>query len=455
VTSVHFFSKRSNFRKGRSWRWVRLTVQIVLLGGLLGLGVYLELPHETEGEGDTCELVEQSNPEVSGKIYGRFVTSGYRETRSRRVTILALTADTVPEKVVGSVCEERWFLAKLIRHLNEAGVGVIAIDKYFKPRSCDDSDEGTRDLISAVQSSKAPIIVGLETHPPESDPKNACLILSPKLEFGIKPGSGSEGTGKPAAHAGLTRLNVDARKVPLNWNIYESDAAFQAGAEPTDTKAETFSYLIASLTDPALKDSHRLKALREAHRHPFTSFVQPSRLGVREVLCQGSDEERSEIDSRYAIKCVPSALDESLHTQVVLIGEESPDRDQYDLMGRKVSGLYLQANYIESLLDDHYLKPFPKLLDLTMLVGWVVTVYLLFWFLQPEVALLTGLIIGAITYYVIVQLVLFSGFYADLWVQSLGLVALVLKYIETRGHHLSEQISEGRRSSGEHHGNKE
>jgi CHASE2 domain-containing sensor protein len=213
-------------------------------------------------------------------------------------------------------------------------------------------------------------------------------------------------------------MNADLRKIPINWYVYPTDEAVAAKEDPRDDTVETLSYAAASIADRHLKDDVRLKAMRERSQHPFTSFIESknfSRVNAISLLCSGND--KAEIQSLYSIKCAANATpDEDVRGQVVIIGDDVPGKDRHELFDQDVSGLYLQANYIESLLDDRYLQPVGTGAKLPVgtagnvifLVAWFAVLYLLFWFVFPEIALVISVLIGAIAWYSAKQLAPFE-----------------------------------------------
>ena len=423
----------------RKWRVALSGVWLLIL---LGLAVYLELPHEIVSRENSCELLEGTGTETSAGMYRRMVSSGYRNVRCRRITVVPLRDEADPAMVLNNVCEQRLYLAKLVNQLSRSGVSIIVIDKYFGVDSCSKDDKGTADLIDAVRSSNAPVVVGIATHPPKSTHADSCLIATPSLDFGHKIGSNSAVSTAPSVEQGLTRLNADVRKVPLNWFVYKSDESFSDGEASTDTYVGTLSYTAAALADGNLKDDHDLEYLRSVGEHPFTGFVDPDavpRVDALSILCAG---ERQQIESRYSVDCRAHPFQESdIRGRIIVIGDDSTAHDRHRLFDRDVPGVYLQANYIESLLDGRYFKPLPRNWDLGLFVGWLVFVYVIFWTpISPFNSLVISVLVGLSIFAGMMLLAFLKGFYPDLGVQILGVVALVARYVEVRGHQLAQVI---------------
>ena len=342
---------RAFARKIVSSERTRFMLNVVLLLALLGLAIWIEMPHVVRPPRGKCESVSQTNTEVSASSYSSLVSGGYIAVRSRRVTMVPLQEDEEPDKVLNNVCEQRWYVAKLVQRLSEASAAVIVIDKTFAPDSCDQGDPGTLALLAAVQKSPRLIVAASPTHLLSEDPNGACLVLGQSLDFGRKRGADGNPTGGPAVYLGISRLNADFRKVPIEWNIYRSEEAFKRGEDPTDEFAETLPYLAATLADPGLKQERRLNDLRDDGEHPFAGFISPdaiSRLSPLDYLCSGPD--RGEIEARYSINCAARKNEGVVAGgQVFVIGEDVPGKDRHELFGNDVPGMYLHANYIEAL----------------------------------------------------------------------------------------------------------
>ena len=144
--------------------------------------------------------------------------------------------------------------------------------------------------------------------------------------------------------------------------------------------------------------------------HPFIGFIEPeavSRLNALAFLCSGPD--RTEIESRYSLHCADHENGAVLAgSQVFVLGDDVPGKDRHVLFGNDVPGMYLHANYIESLLQGRYLRHLGRGWDIAILVLWLVVLYLLFWLLNPELAFLICALLGAAAWYGIAQLVVWK-----------------------------------------------
>ncbi|KAA6459744.1 CHASE2 domain-containing protein [Acidobacteria bacterium AB60] len=427
-------ARRAQERPRVQWPVVARNVGIVVV--LLVVGLYLESREDTKPASNSCELVEAQPSGASEEHIAHLALTGYRDLRSRRVTVLTLSDEKDPGTVMANLCEQRWYVAKLIDALSAMGASEIVIDKHFSPRACGPGDAGTAALVASVQHTTVPVVVGRSTHPPHgTDTSGSCLVLGDSLDFGYKVDSMGNPTKNPAALYGLTRLNSDIEKIPLGWSCYASDQAFDAGQAPTDKRVDSLSWMAAAAVDSGLRNEPRIVALQKEGHHPYTSFIDAktmSHVDGLSVLCNSS--QRGEVAARYQVDCPAHPAPEAdLHGQIVVVGEDVQDRDPHTLFGANVAGVYLQANYIESLLDDRFMKAIDGSWNYIGLIAWLVCLYLIFW-IQPEVALGVSVAAIVVLRYAFIEIATYRGYYPRLTILDLGAVAPVLKYIEARGH---------------------
>jgi CHASE2 domain-containing sensor protein len=281
-----------------------------------------------------------------------------------------------------------------------------------------------------------PVVVGRSTHSPNgNDAYGSCLVLGDSLDFGYKLDSKGNPTKIPAAIIGLTRLNSDVQKIPLSWSYYANDQAFNAAQAPTDKRVDTLSWLASLTYDSGLGNEPRVLALQQEGHHPFTSFIDSktmSHVDALSVLFNSS--QAPQVASRYQVDCsAHPAPDVNLHGQIVILGEDVQGTDQHMLFGANVAGVYLQANYIESLLDDRFMKSIDATWNYVGLIAWLILLYLIFW-IQPELALVISVAVILLLRYTFIEPATYRGYYPHLTILDLGVVAPVLKYIEARGH---------------------
>ncbi len=118
-----------------------------------------------------------------------------------------------------------------------------------------------------------------------------------------------------------------------------------------------------------------------------------------------------------------------LSGKIVLIGEINNDMDVHASVVGKLPGMYMQANYIEALLDDRYFRPIPVL---DYVLGFVILAVLelilvLFgnsWW--KALLLIAGLFVcTVILLYLLVKI---PGWYVN--PLSVGVIAVIIKLLQ-------------------------
>jgi CHASE2 domain-containing sensor protein len=274
-------------------------------------------------------------------LYQRIVTVR-RDPKPRFTAIVEIDPVKGPADISDqNVCAERTFLAELIERISQARPppAMIVIDKYFGARYCRSDDAGTQSLLRAVShvTQSQPVVVGIRTGAASKDGRTA-YVVQDHLSI-VKDG--------PFFAEGVINIAPDNRRLALQWRVYQNRDAV------TPSVADTLSLAVAKLYDSRLlQNNPRLATLLAKDVQPYIGFLKPEQFEPYHLyageLCGGSAEPR----------CAGQAvLPDVFRNKIVLIGENDPDRDSYPSILGRVSGFYLQANYIEALLDDRFYAP--------------------------------------------------------------------------------------------------
>ena len=253
---------------------------------------------------------------------------------------------------------------------------MIVMDKFYKPSDCNDSEatSALQDSINQV-SGTVPVIVGQSSdkyHELQSnnDPdldlwRNLNLGQSSDVEVLSESSIGTDGSG---SQAGLVRLACNNWEIPLRWELYPTLASMDAlhkNKIERDTlalvAARKFDIDLAQAISPHLEHHDRLVGAFL----PLQSFHS---LTATQVLC---GRQTTQYDPT-ACKPGPSE-DLSLRGKIVVLGEYR-DRDTHHSVIGLIPGFLLQANYIESLLDDRYYQEIPQWLDIMLAILCLVLV---------------------------------------------------------------------------------
>jgi CHASE2 domain-containing sensor protein len=289
---------------------------------------------------------------VSG-LYQRIVTAR-RDPIPRFTAIVEIDPARDPNVSDVAVCAEREYLAHLIERLGQGrpAPAMIAIDKYFGLNSCPSDDSGTRALIARVTATSDlhPVVVGIRTKEQALDANKGQVVhvVLPHLTYRPQGATFQEG---------VINVSSDNRRLPLQWAVYPSETAARSNSRVV---MDTFALAVARQYDPDLLEKNpRLNRILGEGIQPFIGFLTPDQFKLSHVYASDlcgltTAASRPTCESKLPLP--------DFRNKIVLIGEND-DRDVYPTIVGRISGLYLQANYIEALLDDRFYTPGGPLLD--------------------------------------------------------------------------------------------
>jgi CHASE2 domain-containing sensor protein len=289
-------------------------------------------------------------------IYERVVTSWPRSLVARSTAIVTIEPRGSDALVVSAdnICEQRIFLAQLLRALAAQDPDAIVVDKYFSVSRCGPNEPGTitlRDSIREV-SGRIPIVLGLriqEDIPPQTVASRLAYSIETPIEFG----------DVPKLSEGIVNIDSDSRRLSLGWPIRRSDGADVHWQGSLALEA-------AKAYQPTLLDMYPvLRGLIAHGTSPYISLIAPGnfpRFSAGDVLC-GFNALRPDYRAKCAGRPAPREAISRLRGRIVLVGELDKDRDWHESVVGPVFGLMLQANYVEALLDERYFRPVPLWLN--------------------------------------------------------------------------------------------
>jgi len=398
----------------------------------------LAVPFTLENAVDILEIHSspKNNLLMPVFVYQWIVTVGPRKPRAHFVRIAMIDRKTEPDEITSetSPCVQRDFMAKLLTTISSASPAVIAIDKFYPQDNCTPAQSQL--LLSAVAdiSHRLPVVLlrldssevdlqGRSRDKLEVVHNKKAVVSFPTLDFGS------------AVHYGLKTLNADERRIPLEWPVYASpDFDTKPVADLLRTgpqREETLSVATVRQYDPGTLSQQTIKSFVRSSVHPFTSFLRASEIptdSAIDLVC-GQDRAR-DLDWR---RCTPPAPSsgrlKELRNRVVVIGQNHSADIHRTVIG-SVPGVVLQANYIESLLDDRYLKPAPLWVQLLISIAWLGIVEHFFsrWEARPNHALLLSATVITILWLLTYDIaVLQLGRYLVLWPPSAA--AMLGRYV--------------------------
>jgi hypothetical protein len=266
---------------------------------------------------------------VTARIwYQRIVTIGYRKPMPHFVQVVTVRP---PEK--HNPCEYRLVLSNLLRKVGELHPIMVVLDYSFSPHDCPDATSTLQNSINSV-AAQAPVVFGVlsytlqemkDQHPEELGKIKGFGPQDQAIWFSDIRADGQQ------VFSGLYRLDCDTRRIPITWPVFEKqDNHWVRDRE----QKPTIAYLAANLYNPDLKKDPVLKG----PENPFSSFIPADRLHP--------------LDFGSILNGSPDAL--RLRWKIVVIGDGQ--QDWHDTVVGRIPGVLLQANYIESLLDDRYFR---------------------------------------------------------------------------------------------------
>ena len=425
------------------------------LGDFMGVSVF--------DASNPCALTDASQSSISARMYLPIARWALRYTPSPSVAIIYIDPASDPPDLIINTCASRAFLARLITDLNTLSAHVIVIDKYYSANGCAEQDKNAA-FIKAMEGSKVPIVVGQQTHPlPQTSAASGCLALTPKLEFSP--------TSK--VHYGLTRIDNDDLKIPLRVPVYPDPAAIP-GTQPAATTSaapaplpaatgDTLSLVAAKLVNPRIESNHTLSKLLAKQNDPYTTFLNLPHITGLTALCSAEPSPRAPIDGQPGdALCKPWVRDPedldgnqlSLAGKIVVIGDIS-GADQKNFPSDMAPfppgtrpGVFMQANYIQALLDHRFLQEIPTPVTLGLLVVYVLIVYVLYWahdqtghprFTLDQAGFWSLVVLAGVVACSFLFLVTMS-YFTPLWALWGAGVFMAFRYLEASGHHRSQHL---------------
>jgi len=386
-----------------------------------------------------CGLQELDQSSLSERLYDPIAERGVRTAGSPRVAIVEMDQPDLLE----NVCASRAFLTRLVPDLAKLGAQVVMIDKYYSTSACDDDKINTL-FQSTLETSAVPVVVGSHTNPlPSGSSAGGCLAI-PTDAMQFKPGT--------AVQKGLIRLNADTLKIPIRWPVF--DATKNPPAQLPPEQGDTIALLAAQAADPGIEKRGQLPKLIAKSINPYTTFIDLPTINELTAVC--SAEPDPIVINGKMIDCGRwrhpahdlTADHQSLQGKVVAVGDVSDD-DMQSFPGGDKLGVYLQANYVESLLDQRFLTEVPIWVTLTTLVLFIVAVYALYWahdashkpyISSPERAFIASIIAFAVLLLVSFQALLVFQYFTPLWALWGAGFFLVFRYLEESGYHRSQHL---------------
>ena len=209
--------------------------------------------------------------------------------------------------------------------------------------------------------------------------------------------------------------------------------------------------------------TRRLRKLLSKQIDPYTTFPDLPNITALTAMCSAEPSPRADIDGQPGDElCKPFAKSPddlngqhlSLAGKVVVIGDLSEQdlkpfpTTEAPFPPNRRPGVFLQANYVQALLDHRFLLEIPMPITIGGLVLYVLAVYCLYWahdatgrplLTLEKAGLLSLTLLSCIVALSFVGLVAL-GYFTPLWALWGAGVFMVFRYLEAVGHRGSEEL---------------
>jgi hypothetical protein len=254
------------------------------------------------------------------------------------ITVITIQKDLVPQP-----CERRELLSRVLGRIRrlEPQPRVVVLDLWFPKSSCDSKDQGTSDLLKAIQSLAdrgVRVVIGQNSE----DSWNLRRFLSVGLQ--LKDPDEIRYPYSPNISQGLVRLNYDLQLLPLTWPLV-------AGDHEVEYNSICLSAALAFKQE--LRSNPAVATLLSRKEHPLVSLspiTDFKPVSAPTVLCG----ERSFSDWRQCIDLTNSQMP-AIGSQILFIGLDDPNSsDYFETVAGQCPGVVLQANYTLALLQGAF-----------------------------------------------------------------------------------------------------
>ena len=430
-------------------RWRRHSRLLLSIGPMVGILVALILfdlndtDHMPWTE-DPCGLHDSEQNTLSARMYLPIARWALRYTPTPRVAILTIDPETRPASITTNSCDSRAFLARIIQHLNTLSARAIVIDQYFSPDYCSEPDK-TQRFIDAVATSKVPVVLGQGTHTlAKSTASGGCLALSKRLDL---PASSK-------VSFGLTRLVSDDLKIPFRWPVFSEPSTPDAAPQqlPADT-GTTLSFAAAKVVEPDIDSDPSVARVLRGGYYPYTTFIKLPQANAMTVMCSAEKVPHDVFGRKLGSDCDTWPSDKpghrplDLNGKIVVIGAVVPV-DMKPFPTGEVPGVFLHANYVQSILDHRFLLEVPTGVTLSLLVAFMLATYSLYWahdshgepFLSTTKAALWNVAMFAAAVVASLLVLVTTSYYTPLWALWAAAGASVLRALDEMGYLHSERL---------------
>jgi|SRR5579863_1515516 len=345
-----------------------------------------------------------ANSEEEG--YARFLSSdfwyeqilGKPRSPAQHVAVIvvgkdipSIVHDEIHSKLsnVSPACNRRIYLADLLRAVSYLSPKVVVLDMWFDPQFCSPADsQPLWDSLNQL-STQVPVVDGIGSYslfeirsawPAElADMSRRGLDLKP-TELVLIRSSRPPYIENAKISEGVVELDSNPRRIPLSWPVYDS---FEAGRPGSLRRLDSLSIASVRAFDPNSAVLSRIGALApdgsataSVELPPYTTLLREADLPITratDIICSSPRDHFWETACQSVGPPRPPQ-DFALAGRVVLIGQVGTGGDVHDSPIGNIPGVTLQAEYIESLLQNRAYKSIPVFYQVAVGFVWLIAI---------------------------------------------------------------------------------
>src|ERR1700722_73783 len=343
------------------------------LGYVFALSLLLLLDNAVESIGGADHLsIEQRYSKIfsPSALYPVLTGAGSRTGSGSHTAVIVIGTGALNNEA-DDPCLIRRLIAHVVKGAQDLRPSVIAIDRSFNATGCT-SEVSNSLLASEVASSQIPIALGQATQSFDELQTKRPLVFQKLATHGLSDSDlyvadpiPFETTQQRRLAIGLMRLDADNRKIPLSWHVKRPDGSYEW--------LDSLSAASVRLAEAGKQVQTRVAHLKENHRNPLSSFYRENQLlliDAMDVIC-GNNATASSWTA-CTNRSSSNVQLTKLQGRVLLIGivDRNGQEDVQESPVGKVSGVILQANYIEALLANSFLSAVSPVSQIAIGIAW-------------------------------------------------------------------------------------
>jgi hypothetical protein len=319
----------------------------------------------------SCQQKDYQSVLNAAFYYHRLIRLNASRVGDRRTKVVTISEGSEGGDSLEQHCVERDLESKLLLSLIEVRPAAIVLDFSFENNACSFRSAESLRLQAAIRAAareKIYVVIGLGTATQEELERRGLektiphkladreLMLEPEAWFPV-----------PAAQFvryGLIRVACEMEILPLSWVAYQTSELNDEDDFPTLSKAIAQIFYPEELTRPRVQ---RADAQKSELWVPFLTENEIGHQSATKVIC---GDEQGPGAWKHCPVGPPNEQLSRWSSQVVIICSDGPEDRGATPFGPSVPGGFVQASYIETLLDATYYERASPWLAFFVSLGW-------------------------------------------------------------------------------------